>query len=130
MYFSVSGNTKAAALNLQQQLHADIYRLQPEKAYPDDYDSLVPVAQNEKDSQSHPKLREPLPDLSQYTKIYVGYPTWWSQPPMIIHSLFEQVDFRGKTVTAFATSGSTPLKDTLATMTNLVKNAGGTLVED
>lgn len=129
IYFSLSGTTKKAALNLQKKLNADIYQLQAEKPYPSDYDGIVAVAQNEKDKQVHPELKKPLPDLTRYDKVYVGYPTWWSQPPMIIHSLFDQVNFTGKKVMAFATSASTPLTDTLDTFSDLAENAGAILFE-
>ncbi|MDV7718925.1 hypothetical protein GA840_03550 [Pediococcus ethanolidurans] len=128
IYFSVSGNTKKAAEKLQQKVGADIFQLQPAVPYPTSYDGLVSAGQNEKDHQIHPKLGNPLPNLSKYSKIYVGYPTWWSQPPMIIHSLFEQVDFTGKEIVAFSTSASTPLADTIDVIEKLAKKNGATLV--
>ena len=47
---------------------------------------------------------------------------------MIIHSLFDQVDFAGKS-RGFATSASTPLTDTLETFSDLAENAGAILFE-
>jgi len=55
----------------------------------------------------------PLPALSDYDTIYVGYPIWWYTMPMVIYSLFEQNDFAGKTVIPFTTHGGSRLADSL-----------------
>jgi flavodoxin len=128
IYFSLTGNTKSAAEKLQKKTGAAIYQLQPEKPYPTDYNGIVAACEKEKDNQIHPKLGGNLPDFNQYSKIYVGYPTWWSQPPMIIHSLFEQGNFTGKEVVAFSTSASTPLADTVDVIQKLAKENGATFV--
>ncbi|MFD0897840.1 flavodoxin [Loigolactobacillus binensis] len=128
IYFSLSGNTARVAKKLQKQLHADIYRLQPTTPYPDDYEGLVAVGEREKDQAIHPQIAGQLPDLAQYTEVYIGYPIWWSRPPMIIHSLFDQYDLTGKKIIPFATSASTPLADTLAEMSALAKSARATLI--
>ncbi|MCH4172169.1 MAG: hypothetical protein LKF36_13175 [Lactobacillus sp.] len=128
IYFSVSGNTKRAAEKLQQQTGADIYRLQPATPYPDDYDGVIAVGEKEKDNNIHPAIKGKLPNLAQYSKVYIGYPIWWQRPPMLIDSLFDQCDLTGKQIVAFATSAETPLADTLSEIKKLATAAGATLV--
>ena len=130
IYFSLSGNTKRAAEQLQRKLGADLYRLEPVQPYPQDYQEIITVGEAEKDHDRHPAIKQDWPDLSQYDEIAVGYPIWWGQPPMIIHSSFEQADFKGKTIMPFATSSSTPLSATLTVMRQLTRTAGATLTLD
>lgn len=130
IYFTLSGNTQAAAQQLQQEIAADLYRLQPSEPYSANYDEIVARGEQEKDQGIEPAIAGALPDLAQYDRIYIGYPIWWSRPPMIIHSLFAQADFSGKQVTPFATSASTPLSATLSEMSKLIQAAGATLIEE
>lgn len=109
VYFSASGNTKIAAQQIQKATGADIYRLQPAKPYSSDYDQLVKRGNRERKNNIHPAIKGTIPNWDQYDTIYVGFPTWWQQPPMIIHTLFDDYDFSGKTIVPFTTSSSTPM---------------------
>ncbi|MFC2351059.1 MAG: flavodoxin, partial [Scardovia wiggsiae] len=46
-----------------------------------------------------------LPDISRYDTVIIGHPTWWGIPPRIIETVIGHMDFTGKTVATFATSG-------------------------
>ena len=37
--------------------------------------------------------------------MFVGYPDWWSDAPMVIYSFLESYDWTGKTLVPFCTSG-------------------------
>lgn len=124
IYFSMSGTTKAAAEEIQQDTGADIVRLYRATPYPKGYDNYARVADRERRRGIHPAIKHNLPDLSQYDTILIGFPTWWSQPPMVIHSLFEAYDFSGKTIIPFTTSMSTPMKASMPYMRQLAKNDG------
>lgn len=130
IYFSLSGKTQQVAKQLQQKTAADLYELQPAEPYPTNYDDIVVRGEKEKDQELRPAISGDLPDLSQYERIYVGYPNWWDRPPMIIHTLFTQADFTGKQVTPFVTSYSSPSSAIMAEMKKLIETAGGTLVEE
>ncbi|MEY8442230.1 flavodoxin [Lactobacillaceae bacterium 24-114] len=119
IYFSMSGTTKEAAEQIQRDTGADIVRLQRAKAYPKGYDNYARVADRER--------RRNIPNLDQYDTVLIGFPTWWQQPPMVIHSLFDTYDFRGKTIIPFTTSMSTPMKDSMPTMRRLAKADGATI---
>lgn len=127
VYFSMSGNTKAAAEQIQRDTGADIVRLQRAKPYPKGYDNYARVADRERRHNIHPAIKHNLPDLSQYQTILVGFPTWWQRPPMVIHSLFDAYDFQGKTIIPFTTSMSTPMKASMPTMRRLAQKDGATI---
>lgn len=108
VYFSLTGTTKDAAEYIQKQTGADMIRLKPAKAY-GDYDSAAKRGDRERRNNIHPALATKLPNLSKYNTILIGYPTWWQRPPMLIHTLFDNYNFKNKTIIPFTTSMSTPI---------------------
>lgn len=108
-----TGSTQFIAQLVQKQTHGDLFRLETTSAYPRQHDALLRIAEKEQQTQARPALKTPLPALSDYDTIYVGYPIWWYTMPMVIYSLFEQNDFAGKTVIPFTTHGGSRLADSL-----------------
>lgn len=108
-----TGSTQFIAQLIQKQTHGDLFRLETATPYPRQHDALLRVAEKEQQNQARPTLKTPLPDLSDYDTVYVGYPIWWYTMPMVIYSLFEQHDFAGKTVIPFTTHGGSRLADSL-----------------
>lgn len=110
IYFSLRGSTKEAAQYIQKQTGADIIRIYPEDRYKG-YDDASQRGEREMKNNIHPALATKLPNLDKYDTILLGYPTWWSRPPMLFWTLFDDYDFKGKTIIPFTTSMSTPIKD-------------------
>ena len=108
-----TGSTQFVAQQIQKQTHGDLFRIETATPYPRQHDALLRVAEKEQQTHARPSLKTPLPDLSDYDTIYVGYPIWWYTMPMVIYSLFEQNDFAGKTVIPFTTHGGSRLADSL-----------------
>ncbi|KRN28690.1 flavodoxin [Lactobacillus selangorensis] len=129
LYFSTSGNTKKAAEKLQQDTGAKLVRIEPVKAYPADYDGTVKMARQQLKKKRHPAIKTKIPDLDKYDTIYIGFPTWWQQPPMIIHTLFDQENFSGKTIVPFTTSMSTPISASTKYIRKMAKKDQNVTVE-
>ena len=108
-----TGSTQFVAQLIQKQTQGDLFRIETATPYPRQHDALLRVAEKEQQTKARPSLKTPLPDLSDYDTIYVGYPIWWYTMPMVIYSLFEQNDFAGKTVIPFTTHGGSRLADSL-----------------
>ena len=108
IYFSLSGNTKRAAEYIQRKTDGDIEELRPINPYAG-YDDAASRGEDEKDNNIHPNIQDLQSDLSQYDDIYIGFPTWWNQPPMLIHTFLEQNDLSGKTIIPFSTSMSSSI---------------------
>jgi len=114
IYFTSSGTTKRAAEKIQKATNAEMVELQPVTPYPSNYQDVAEQGKKELDSKTHPEIDlDSLPDIANFDEIFVGFPTWWSQPPMIIHSLFDEVDFSGKTIIPFTTSMSSTMEDSM-----------------
>lgn len=118
-----TGSTQFVAQLIQKQTDGDLFRIETATPYPRQHDALLRVAEKEQQTNARPSLKTPLPDLSNYDTIYVGYPIWWYTMPMVIYSLFEQNDFAGKTVIPFTTHGGSRLADSLRQITRMQPQA-------
>ena len=65
-----------------------------------------------KDKAYRPPVAGKVPHMSQYDRIYVGFPIWWYVAPTIINTFLEGYDLKGKTIIPFATSGGSGMGDT------------------
>lgn len=127
IYFSMTGNTKRAAKQIQRYTGADIVRLRRAQPYPKGYDNYARVADRERRQNIHPAIKQNIPDLNRYDTVLIGFPTWWQQPPMVIHTLFDDYNFSGKTIIPFTTSMSTPMSASMPTMRRLGQADGATV---
>lgn len=109
VYFSCTGNTKAAAEKLAELSGADIYEIVPSEPYTSDdlnYNNNNCRANLEmNDENSRPAIGSDAVDLSEYDTIMIGYPIWWGTMPRIINTFLDTYDFSGKIILPFCTSG-------------------------
>ena len=64
---------------------------------------MLTIATNERQSNARPEIKNKIPDFDSYATVFLGYPIWWGDLPMILHSFMESYDFTGKTVIPFNT---------------------------
>lgn len=117
------GSTQYIAQLIQQKVGADLYRIEPTQPYPDDHRPLVDLAEQEKRNNARPAFKQPLPNLEQYDTVFIGYPIWWYQMPMILYSFLEENDFSGKRVIPFSTHGGSRLSGTVREISRLQPKA-------
>lgn len=123
VYFSWSGNTENVAKSIQAQTGADIFEIVPRTPYGDDYDTVVDLAQEEQQNNARPAISGSIENIEQYDVIYVGFPNWWGDMPMILYTFFDTYDLSGKTVALFCTSGGSGLSGTVNEVKALEPNA-------
>lgn len=104
-YFSWSGNTEQMAQMIQAETDGDLFEIEPATPYTDDYNTLLDVAQQEQADNARPELASQVENWESYDVVFVGYPDWWSDAPMLIYSFLEAYDWEGKTLVPFCTSG-------------------------
>lgn len=106
-YFSYSGTTAEMARAISERTGGDLFEILPARPYAKSYNACVSEAKLEKGREARPLLAENLPEekLAAYDTIFVGYPIWWYDAPMILYTFLESHDWKGKTVVPFATSG-------------------------
>lgn len=123
VYFSWSGNTEAVANEIAAQTGADLFEIEPEEAYTDDYDTLLDIAQAEQRDAARPAIAGSVENLDQYEILYLGYPNWWGDLPMILYTFLESYDCTGKTIAPFVTSGGSGFSRTLDTIRSMQPGA-------
>lgn len=119
-YFSAGNSSDADAVSsatpkignmyvteyIANQIHdtagGDFEPIIPEKTYPEGYNDTADKAKNERDNGERPKfILNANPE--DYDVIFVGYPIWWYEMPMVMDTFFEAYDFSEKTIIPFNT---------------------------
>lgn len=119
----VLGNTQYMAYVIAENTKADIFRIEPETPYPTDHRTLVDLAADEQDKKARPAIKETIENLDDYDVIFLGYPNWWGDMPMILYTFLECYDLSGKTVIPFNTHGGSGFSDTIDTIRALQPDA-------
>ena len=124
-YFSCTGNTKNIALKLKDVLKGDLFEIEPSIFYSSDdlnwKDEKSRSSVEMKDDSIRPNIKNKI-DLTDYDKIYLGYPIWWYKAPRIINTFLESYDFKNKKVYLFATSGGSSIDNSYLELTKLYPN--------
>lgn len=119
----VLGNTQYIAELIKEKTSADIFRLEPQNAYPTNHSELLKRAQEEMSNDVKPEINGKIENFEQYDVIYVGYPIWNSDIPPIIETFLSEYNFDGKTVVPFCTHGGSGLSGTASTIEKLIPSA-------
>ena len=117
-----SGNTEAVAQEIQAQTGADLFEIVPAEPYTDDYNELLDIAQEEQSSDARPAIAETV-DLSGYDTVFLGFPNWWGDMPMILYTFLDEYDLSGKTIVPFNTSGGSGFSGSLDTIAEMEPDA-------
>ena len=114
VYFSATGNTKAAAEKLAREFNADLYEITPETPYTaadlDWRDKSSRSTLEMKDKSSRPAIKGVCENIAQYDTVWIGFPVWWYTAPTIVNTFIEAHDLSGKVLNVFATSGGSGVK--------------------
>ena len=105
-FFSLSGNTRLIARDIQEMTGGDLFEIRPVRSYGPDFESTVEQARKELAEKARPLLKDAVADFEGYDVIFVGFPNWVGTMPMPVFSFLEQYDFSGKTIVPFCTHGT------------------------
>ena len=118
----VLGNTQYVAQLIAENTGADIFRIEAQEDYPLDHDTLVDQVLEEQNDNARPAIKETVENMDEYDIVFLGYPNWWGDMPMIIYTFLEQYNFDGKTIIPFNTHGGSGLSNTVETITEKLPN--------
>lgn len=76
IYFSRSGSTELLAAKLAKLTGADILEIVVKEPYSGKYRQTLSRANYERETASYPEVKMEVPDLSQYERVYLGFPIW------------------------------------------------------
>ena len=106
------GNTAIIADMIVEVTEADLFSIEAVTPYPETYDGLLEISQQENQSDTRPAISGTVEDMEQYDRVFIGYPIWWGDMPAIVKGFLESYDFTGKTVIPFCTHGGSGLANT------------------
>jgi len=97
------GNTKIVADYITEIKGADQFEIVTHKYDGMAYMSLIELAKEEANKGELPPYEGTAPDLSQYDTVFIGGPVWWGTYPLVMFTLFKDINLDGKTVIPFTT---------------------------
>ena len=83
------GNTAKVAKEIARQTGAAIWELKEAEPYPAKYNDCIARAKKELQTKARPAFQGNPPDLTAYDTIYLGYPNWWGDAPMVVYAFLE-----------------------------------------
>lgn len=98
-----TGNTEAAALALQELIHADVFKIEPCTPYAKDYSDCINQAKCDQLRAARPALTGLPENIGQYDTLYLGFPNYWGTMPMPVFTFLEQCGFQGEKIILFCT---------------------------
>lgn len=122
-YFSRTGTTEGMAELIARQTDGTLFEIVPATLYSENYQETVSRHQEERRTDARPEIAEQVEDMGQYDVIFIGFPLWSGDAPVIIRTFMESYDLSGKTVIPFATSGGSGISAAQATVTSFCPNS-------
>lgn len=109
-YFSWEGHTKKIAEEIHEKIPgSDIFEITPLVPYSTNYVSTLISAYQEKSDGRGPEMKDYASNMGSYDVVFLGYPIWWYEEPMIIRTFMRVYPLQGKIIIPFSTSSSTSI---------------------
>lgn len=116
------GNTEVFANYIQEYTNGDLFKLDPVISYPTNYEECTEVASKEKSENARPEYKGSV-DVNAYDVIYIGYPIWWGDMPMLVYTFLENNNLDGKIIIPFNTHEGSGESGTYANLKNKYPNS-------
>ena len=120
------GTISVLANMIHDHVGGELYSIDTSVEYP--VDTLIDYAADEQEKNVRPELINHIENFDQYDTIFIGYPTWWYDLPMVMYSFFDEYDFSGRTIILFNTHNGSRFSGTIQTIEQLEPNA--TVIEN
>ena len=120
------GNTSIIAHMIAEQTGADLFEIKAVNPYPTSHSELLDVSRKEMSDKARPEIADTVDNMDDYDTVFIGYPNWWGDMPMIVYNFLESYDLSGKTIVPFCTHGGSGLSGTERTIGNIT---GGTMAD-
>lgn len=125
---TAKGVSQAVADMIAERTGGELFSIQTSVVYPADMGELIDYVAEEQDAGVLPELTGHIEDLDAYDTVFVGFPIWWYDMPLVMYSFFEEYDFAGKTIILFTVHNGSRLSGTPATIQELEPEA--TVIQD
>ena len=118
------GNTSIIAHMIAEQTGADLFEIEAVTPYPTSHSELLDVSRQEIANNARPEIADTVDNMDDYETVFIGFPNWWSDMPMIVYNFLESYNLSGKTIIPFCTHGGSGLSNTESTIADIT---GGTM---
>ena len=112
-YFSPDDTTRAAAYAAAAALSAELFEIEAAEPYTEEdldyFNSQARAMAEMRDKMIRPAVAALPENLDRYETVFLMYPIWGGQAPMIISTFLEGVDLSGKTVIPLCTSNTSEI---------------------
>ena len=125
---AAKGVSQAVAEWIAERTGGDLFSIRTSTVYPAEFGPLADYAMQEQEEDVRPELTTHIENLDQYDTIFVGFPIWWYEMPMVMRAFFDEYDFSGKTIIPFTVHRGSRLSGTPEVIQELEPNA--TVVQD
>lgn len=123
VYYSLSGNTKNVAEEIQRQTGASLFEIRTAKPYPQSYTRVTQLVQEQRDSGTLPDLESMSIRLDDYDTVYIGSPIWYGDCALPLQKWLQENSLMGKKVAAFFSSGGSTIAGAMADLRGRIKGA-------
>ncbi len=122
VYYSLSGNTEAAAKKIAEKLGADLLKVDTEKAMPKSFAARIIVGGGQVMMNHIPKIKPLEKDPADYDEIILGSPIWNSKGVPAINAFLQDEKAAAKVTSLFFLSGGGETKKGLEAITKKLPN--------
>lgn len=122
------GYVRILAEHIQTAVGGDLFSIRTSTQYPGNITDVINEAADEQDADARPELTAHVENLDEYDTIFIGYPNWWADLPMVVYSFLEEVDLSGKTIIPFCVHNGSGFSSTIETIREL--EPGAVVLED
>lgn len=102
-YYSLTGKTEKTATEIANVSGGTLYKIQPDKSYPDNKKERRKVLEQEMEQNYLPPLKATNINPENYDIIFLGSPVWGNHISQPIKSFLSLYNLSGKTVIPFVT---------------------------
>lgn len=127
MYYSNTGTTELVSKTLAYHLGADIIRIQDLKNRDGIKNRFLSSINAFRENKT--EIRPSKVDLTDYSVIYIGTPTWNGNPTPAIITIIDRCDLKGKDIVLFATMNSNRGDGNIERLAEKVKIRGARVIE-
>lgn len=117
------GLVRVLADFIQEGTSGDLFSIETSVAYQANIGALIDYASGEQARNERPELTSQIDNLDAYDTIFIGYPLWWYDLPMVMYSFFDAYDFSGKTIIPFCVHNGSQFSGTIGTIAELEPDA-------
>ena len=117
------GNCEKLVKHIAEKVDADVFRIEMETPYSEDYLVCTEEAKADLDNGARPKLLNTQESIDEYDDIILVYPNYWGSIPMVLYTWGEHLNWTGKKVYPVCSSEGSGFGNTVSNLRKLCTGA-------